>query len=114
MYATPREALLLNAKFVAAQLSGLDGTAAAGSTKFGELPFMASLIEEVSQQECATCCLDCKAIVSMAVPLVRNSVVLPCNSSACILSSSGGMSSAGPCTGAAASRRPRGRRHDHP
>lgn len=45
-YATPREALLLNAKFVTAQLSGLDGTAAAGSTKFSELPFLASLIQE--------------------------------------------------------------------
>jgi hypothetical protein len=46
-YATPREALLLNAKFVAAQFGKLDNKATAGSTKFSELPFTASLIKEV-------------------------------------------------------------------
>lgn len=47
-YATPREALLLNAKFVAAQFGKLDNKATAGSAKFSELPFTASLIKEVS------------------------------------------------------------------
>jgi hypothetical protein len=52
-YATPREALLLNAKFVAAQLGKLDNTPTAGSAKFGELPFTASLNKEVSAfREC--------------------------------------------------------------
>jgi len=46
-YSSPREALFLNARFVVAQLSALDGTPAAGGVKFAELPFTATLIKEV-------------------------------------------------------------------
>jgi hypothetical protein len=46
-YATPREALLLNAKFVSVQLGALDNKPTTGGVKFSELPFTASLIKEV-------------------------------------------------------------------
>ena len=58
-YATPREALLLNAKFVAAQFGKLDNKATAGSAKFSELPFTASLIKEVSARHEGTLPLVC-------------------------------------------------------
>lgn len=54
-YATPREALLLNAKFVAAQLGTLDNRPTAGTPKFSELPFTASLIKEVQHRAHAPC-----------------------------------------------------------
>lgn len=46
-YSTPREALLLNGKFVVAQLSFCDDTSASSTFKFLETSFVASLKEEV-------------------------------------------------------------------
>lgn len=110
-YATPREALLLNAKFVTAQLSGLDGTAAAGSTKFSELPFLASLIQEVrSSPACMMFYAECSVRATgilLHLPLIGRSDTPP-------LTLMQSAPSAGARAGAAGARRPRGRAHDDP
>ena len=46
-YSTPKEALLLNGKFVIAQLSLAENAFASSKYKLGETPFVATLKEEV-------------------------------------------------------------------
>ncbi len=46
-YSTPREALLLNGKFVMAQLGNADSACSSSKFSFAETPFMATLKQEV-------------------------------------------------------------------